>query len=121
MRFVFPVMADNRLLIITPVRNEAAHIERVARGLAEQSHRPELWLIVDDGSDDGTPEILDRLRTELDFMRVLSTPPGYTKPSADRLAVAAAPRAFNYGLQAIDPRERALFTHLGKLDGDVEL
>jgi hypothetical protein len=114
-------MADNRLLIITPVRNEAEHIERVARGLAEQSHRPELWLVVDDGSDDGTPEILERLRTELDFMRVVATPPGYTKPSADRLAVAAAPRAFNYGLQAIDPRERSLFTHLGKLDGDVEL
>ncbi len=114
-------MSEHRLLIITPVRNEAAHIEWVARGLAEQRRRPEHWLVVDDGSDDETPEILRRLCTELDFMRVVSTPPGFTAQASDRLAVAAAPRAFNYGLHTIDPRDLSLFTHIGKLDGDVEL
>ena len=114
-------MSEHRLLIITPVRNEAAHIERVARGLAAQTRRPERWLVVDDGSDDETPRILERLSAELDFMRVVSSPPGLTIAAADRLAVAAAPRAFNYGLHTIDPRELSLFTHLGKLDGDVEL
>lgn len=114
-------MPEHRLLIITPVRNEAAHIERVARGLAAQTRRPERWLVVDDGSDDETPLILRRLSAELDFMRVVSTPPGLTAPSNDRLAVAAAPRAFNYGLHTLDPNELALFTHLGKLDGDIEL
>jgi len=114
-------MSEHRLLIVTPVRNEAAHIERVARGLAAQTRRPERWLVVDDGSDDETPQILRRLGAELDFMQVVSTPPGLTQASADRLAVAAAPRAFNYGLHTLDPRELSLFTHLGKLDGDVEL
>jgi biofilm PGA synthesis N-glycosyltransferase PgaC len=114
-------MSEHRLLIVTPVRNEAAHIERVARSLAAQTRRPEHWLVVDDGSDDETPQILERLSAELDFMHVVSTPPGLTRAAADRLAVAAAPRAFNYGLHTIDPRELSLFTHLGKLDGDVEL
>jgi biofilm PGA synthesis N-glycosyltransferase PgaC len=114
-------MSYHRLLIITPVRNEAEHVERVAAGLAAQSRRPDLWLVVDDGSDDETPRILERLSAELDFMRVVRTPPGLTRAAADRLAVAAAPRAFNYGLHTIDPRELSLFTHLGKLDGDVEL
>jgi GT2 family glycosyltransferase len=114
-------MAYTRLLVITPVRNEAEHIELVARGLAAQARPPDLWLVVDDGSDDETPQILARLHTDLDFMRVVTTPPGFTRAAADRLAVAAAPRAFNYGLHTIDPRELSLFTHLGKLDGDVEL
>jgi hypothetical protein len=114
-------MSEHRLLIITPVRNEADHIERVARGLAAQTRRPERWLVVDDGSDDETPRILERLSAELDFMHVVATPPGLTRAAADRLAVAAAPRAFNYGLHTIDPRELSLFTHLGKLDGDIEL
>jgi hypothetical protein len=114
-------MAHHQLLIITPVRNEAEHVERVAGGLAAQSRRPDLWLVVDDGSDDETPRILERLSTELDFMRVVRTPPEFTQPAADRLAVAAAPRAFNFGLGTIDPGELARFTHLGKLDGDVEL
>jgi hypothetical protein len=114
-------MSEHRLLIITPVRNEAAHIERVARALAAQRRRPEHWLVVDDGSDDETPQIIHRLASELDFMHVVSTPPGFTSPSNDRLAVAAAPRAFNYGLHTLDPRDLSLFTHLGKLDGDIEL
>jgi glycosyltransferase involved in cell wall biosynthesis len=114
-------MSEHRLLIITPVRNEAAHIERVAHGLAAQTRRPEQWLVVDDGSDDETPQILEHLSAELDFMQVVSTPPSFTRAATDRLAVAAAPRAFNYGLHTIDPRDLSMFTHLGKLDGDVEL
>jgi biofilm PGA synthesis N-glycosyltransferase PgaC len=114
-------MPAERLLIITPVRNEAAHIERVARGLAGQTRPPERWVVVDDGSSDETPEILRRLATEIDFIDVVSTPPGFTRKSADRLAVAAAPRAFNYGLGTLDPAALAQFTHIGKLDGDVEL
>lgn len=114
-------MPEHRLLIITPVRNEAAHIERVANALLAQTRRPERWLVVDDGSDDETPQILHRLASEIDFMRVASTPPGFTATANDRLAVAAAPRAFNYGLHTIDPKDLSLFTHVGKLDGDIEL
>lgn len=114
-------MPDERLLIITPVRNEAAHLERVAEGVAAQTHRPVRWLVVDDGSDDETPEVLRRLARRLDFLTVVSTPPGHTREAADRLAAAAAPRAFNYGLGTIAAAELAGFTHIGKLDGDVEL
>lgn len=114
-------MDEHRLLIISPVRNEAAHIGKVAAGLAAQTRRPDLWLVVDDGSDDETPAILRRLAEELDFLRVVATPPDFTAQAPDRLAVAAAPRAFNYGLGTIPADERAAFTHLGKLDGDVEL
>ncbi|MET0558386.1 MAG: glycosyltransferase family A protein [Solirubrobacterales bacterium] len=114
-------MSDHRLLIITPVRNEAEHIQRVASGLLAQVRKPDLWLVVNDGSDDDTLEVAERLSLEIDFMRVVSTPTDFTRASADRLAVAAAPRAFNYGLHTIDPRQLSLFTHIGKLDGDVEL
>jgi GT2 family glycosyltransferase len=110
--------ADKRLLIISPVRNEAAHIERVAAALAAQTRPPDRWIVVDDGSSDATPEILDRLSTELKFMEVVATPPGFTREANDRLAVAAAPRAFNYGLATVDI---SMFSHIGKLDGDVEL
>jgi poly-beta-1,6-N-acetyl-D-glucosamine synthase len=111
-------MAAARLLIVSPVRNEAAHIEPVAAAIAAQVRRPDRWLVVDDGSSDGTSEILQRLSCELEFMEVVATPPGFTREAADRLAVAAAPRAFNFGLDAVDV---AGFTHIGKLDGDVEL
>jgi glycosyltransferase involved in cell wall biosynthesis len=112
-------MAAERMLIITPVRNEERHIEGVARALAAQTRPPALWVAVDDNSTDGTGDVLARLAEEIDFMKVVSTPPNFTVKSADRLAVAAAPRAFNYGLSAVG--DIAAFTHIGKLDGDVEL
>jgi biofilm PGA synthesis N-glycosyltransferase PgaC len=106
-----------RLLLITPVRNEQANIERTARAVAAQVHPPDLWLVVDDGSEDATPEILRGLAAEIPFLRVLEPPP--RQPAGrDRLAVAAEARAFNWALAHVDHRT---FTHIGKLDGDVEL
>jgi glycosyltransferase involved in cell wall biosynthesis len=107
-----------RVLIISPMRNEAAHLERVARSVERQSRPPDVWLVVDDGSDDGTPELMHELAKRIDFMRVLRTPDGFTADSGDRHTVAAAPRAFNWALRTVDWRD---FTHIGKLDGDIEL
>lgn len=107
------------MLIITPVRNEERHIEGVARALAAQTRPPALWVVVDDNSTDGTGDALARLAERIDFMKVVSTSPNFTRQSADRLAVAAAPRAFNFGLGAAG--DLSTYTHIGKLDGDVEL
>jgi glycosyltransferase involved in cell wall biosynthesis len=108
---------EPRVLIVSPVRNEAAHIERVARAVAAQQLRPARWIVVDDASDDGTADVLLRLLPELPFLTVVHA--GRTAPPArDRLARAAAPRAFNAGLATVDRRK---YTHLMKLDGDIEL
>jgi len=42
------------ILIISPVRNEAAHIERVVRAVAAQELPPARWILRDDHSDDDT-------------------------------------------------------------------
>ena len=110
---------DSRVLVVSPVRNEAAHIERVARAVAAQSVRPASWVVVDDQSADGTLEALRVLERELSFMTVISSPPaGPADNARDRLAQAAAPRGFNAGLRAAGIED---FTHVMKLDGDVEL
>jgi poly-beta-1,6-N-acetyl-D-glucosamine synthase len=107
---------DQRLLVITPVRNEASHVERLVAAMAAQTRPPDEWIVVDDGSEDGTGELLGSLAPRVPFMRVVAAerlgPDG-----VDRLALAAAPRAFNLGLD----RGRDDFTHVAKLDGDVEL
>ncbi len=110
---------EQRLLVVSPVRNEAAHIEGVARALEAQTRQPDMWIVVDDQSTDDTPEILARLAEQLDFMRVIHSPPetGEEAPK-DRLAVAKPPRAFNRGLRGA---EWQTFTHIAKLDGDTEL
>jgi poly-beta-1,6-N-acetyl-D-glucosamine synthase len=106
------------ILIISPVRNEAAHIERVVRAVAAQELPPARWILRDDHSDDDTLAILRELEPELPFMTVMSAGEEPTAPVRDRLARAAAPRNFNKALAGADWRSH---THVMKLDGDIEL
>jgi biofilm PGA synthesis N-glycosyltransferase PgaC len=106
------------ILVISPVRNEAAHIETVIRAVAAQELRPARWIVSDDRSDDDTLAILRRWEAELDFMTVVSAADGPEGPVRDRLARAAAPRNFNFGLSHADVSDH---THVMKLDGDIEL
>jgi poly-beta-1,6-N-acetyl-D-glucosamine synthase len=107
-----------RLLIISPVRNEAAHLERVAAAVAAQTRPPDTWIVVDDGSNDGTYELSRRLEQELPFLTAMRASPRDHNFARDHLARAAAPITFNVGLRSVDWRT---FSHIGKLDGDVEL
>jgi biofilm PGA synthesis N-glycosyltransferase PgaC len=114
------------LLLITPVHNEEAYLELVADAVERQTRPPDRWIVVDDGSTDGTAEILARLAERIGFLKVIDAakPPPHAAKSPprssvkDRLATAAAPRAFNVGLNSVAWRS---FTHIAKLDGDTEL
>jgi biofilm PGA synthesis N-glycosyltransferase PgaC len=109
---------DGRVLVITPVHNEAEHLERTAASLAAQSRPPDRWVIVDDGSRDATPAIARKCERELPYVTVLRAPQSFELAERDRLAVANEARAFNFGLRASGWHD---YTHVGKLDGDVEL
>lgn len=50
--------------VVTPVRDEAANLRRLAAALASQARRPERWVIIDDGSQDGTVELARELADE---------------------------------------------------------
>jgi hypothetical protein len=105
------------ILIVSPVRNEAAHIERVVRAVAAQELPPARWIVVDDNSDDATPEILRRLEPEVPFMTLVER--GADRAAErDGLARALEAQAFNAALATVDRHE---YTHVMKLDGDIEL
>lgn len=107
-----------RVLLITPARDEAAFLADTIDAVAAQTRPPDLWLIVDDGSTDATPQILAERAATVPFLRVVQAPQYEAESDADRLTLAAEARAFNAALATADPTE---FTHIGKLDADVEL
>jgi len=113
-------MNESSILIVSPLRNEAQHIERMARSLAQQTVVPHTWLAFDDGSTDETWSILQALRPEISFLTPRRATAGgrALESDRDRLAAAAAPRAFNAALDGFDP---AAFSFIAKIDGDVEL
>jgi poly-beta-1,6-N-acetyl-D-glucosamine synthase len=61
-----------RYAVITPARDEAANLPRLAESLVAQSIGPAVWFIVDNGSQDATVPIVEALSAEHDWIRLLS-------------------------------------------------
>ncbi len=53
-------VARCRYVVVTPARNEAENIERTIKSMVAQSWRPVKWVVVSDGSTDGTNDIVQR-------------------------------------------------------------
>ena len=63
-------------VVISPGRNEADYMRRTLDSMVAQSERPALWVIVDDGSTDDSPQILAEYTAAHDWIRVV--PVSYT-------------------------------------------
>lgn len=98
--------------VISPVKDEAAHFSRTAESLLAQTHRPVRWIVVDDGSDDGTAEIADEYAKRHPWITVIRLTPG-----TRRARGAPVVRAFNAGLAALEQAAEFVV----KLDGDLFL
>jgi poly-beta-1,6-N-acetyl-D-glucosamine synthase len=83
--------------VVTPARDEAENLPRLADCLATQTVRPTVWNIVDNGSSDGTLEVAERLAATHGWIRVLSLP-------GTAVAERGAPivRALQAGIAALD-------------------
>jgi poly-beta-1,6-N-acetyl-D-glucosamine synthase len=96
--------------VITPARDEAENLQRLADSLRRQTVPPATWLIVDNGSRDGTRELAERLAGETPWIRVVDA------PAASGL-VRGGPvvRAFHVGVDALGE----LPGFVAKVDADV--
>lgn len=100
-------------VVISPCRNEEHFMRRTLDSVIGQSVRPSLWVIVDDGSTDGTPEILAEYATRHAFIRVVTR-----QNRGHRSVGPGVIDAFYAGYATIDIKR---FDFLCKLDLDLEL
>lgn len=104
---------SRRYVVVTPCRDEAEFARRTLDAVVAQSVRPALWVIVDDGSRDATPEILAEYAARFDFIQVVRR--------EDRGRRSVGPgviEAFYAGLDTVDLKQ---FDYLCKLDLDLDL
>jgi len=104
---------DRRYVLISPCRDESKHMRRTLDSVAAQTVPPALWLVVDDGSTDQTPAILEEYARKLAYLRVVR------RPDRGRRSVGpGVVEAFYAGLDAVPLDD---FAYLCKLDLDLDL
>jgi hypothetical protein len=104
---------NSQYVLITPCRNEAQFARRTLDSIINQSVKPALWVIVDDGSSDETPGILAEYAAKYDFIKIIQR--------QDRGQRAVGPgviEAFYTGYDDIPIND---YAYLCKLDLDLDL
>lgn len=102
--------ATLRYALVTPARNEAAFIEATILSVVNQTVRPVKWVIVSDGSTDGTDAILQKYAAQYSWIEALRMP-----DRRDRQFAAKA-NCFNAGFAKL---AGIAYDLVGNLDADI--
>jgi len=96
--------------IITPARNEAQFIELTLKSVIAQTLLPLKWVIVSDGSTDGTDDIVRKYAADHPWIELLRMPERAERHFAGKVY------AFNAGYDRVKDLD---FDVVGNLDADV--
>jgi poly-beta-1,6-N-acetyl-D-glucosamine synthase len=99
-----------RYVLVTPARNEAEFIELTIRSVLAQTVRPVKWVIVSDGSTDGTDEIVNRFASEQPWIELVQMPGRRERHFAGKV------NAFNAGYARLASVE---YEVIASLDADI--
>jgi glycosyltransferase involved in cell wall biosynthesis len=101
------------VVIVSPCRDEERTLARTIEAMKRQTLHPLLWIIVDDGSTDQTPEILREAKRELPWLRVVER-----RDRGKRVLGGGVIDAFYDGMAAIP--EGLAYEFVAKMDVDLE-
>lgn len=97
-------------VLITPARDEAQFIELTLQSMVAQTISPMKWVIVSDGSTDGTDEIVRRYSAEHPWIELVRMPDRRERHFAGKV------HAFNAGRAQVSDLD---YSVIGNLDADV--
>jgi glycosyltransferase involved in cell wall biosynthesis len=104
-------MDQSNYIVITPVRDEAPFVANTITALEAQTIAPRRWIVVDDGSTDGTGAILDQHADQIPWMSIVHLP-----NRGHRVNGGGVMDAFHAGLSLLRDDN---WDYLVKLDGDL--
>jgi glycosyltransferase involved in cell wall biosynthesis len=106
-------MSKNSLnyILISPAKDEEKDIEQTLISVVNQTVKPSRWIIVDDGSSDRTPEIIDSYRRRFEWIKVMRIDRNTARQPGSPIV-----NAFNRGYDLIKDSE---FDFVVKLDCDL--
>ena len=109
-------MQENSLttyVVITPAFNEEDYINYPIQSMLRQTIKPLKWIIVDDGSNDNTPQIIKTLAKQHKWIEY-----HYNKKLPNETYYSSNVYAILTGIELV---EKLPYSHLAILDADIEL
>jgi poly-beta-1,6-N-acetyl-D-glucosamine synthase len=104
-------MSELSYIIISPVRNEAKYLPLTIESVTKQTVLPVCWIIVDDGSEDGTEAVAEAAAAKFNWIKVIHrSDRGYRQPGGGVID------AFYDGYNQIGSLD---WQYIVKLDGDL--
>ncbi len=97
-------------VLVTPARNEAEFIEQTIKSVIAQTRLPLKWVIVSDGSTDGTDNIVKAYANQYSWIEFIRLPEREERNFAGKV------NAFNAGYEWVKDIE---FHIIGNLDADI--
>jgi poly-beta-1,6-N-acetyl-D-glucosamine synthase len=97
-------------VLVTAAYNETAHIEKTLSSVVLQTILPAKWIIVSDGSTDGTDDIVNKYAGQYSFMELLRICESHPRN------FAAQVHAINRGINQLS---RFDYEFIGNLDADL--
>jgi biofilm PGA synthesis N-glycosyltransferase PgaC len=107
---VAPERETLRYVLITPARDEAQFIPKTLESMIHQTVLPVRWVIVSDGSTDGTDEIVQQYAANHSWIELVRTPERTERNFGGKV------NAFNAGYERVKLLE---YDVIGNLDGDA--
>jgi glycosyltransferase involved in cell wall biosynthesis len=101
---------DLAYVLITPARNEEAFIEQTIKSVVGQTVLPLKWVIVSDGSTDGTDDIVKKYAAEHSWIELVRMPERQERHFAGKV------HAFNAGFARV---RELKYDIIGNLDADI--
>ena len=68
-----------KFAIVTPVKDEINFFPKTVNSILSQEVKPQKWIIIDDGSEDGTTELIKKAEKENDWIEGI-----YREPNKNR-------------------------------------
>lgn len=99
-----------RYVVITPARNEAQFIEGTLRSMTSQTVKPVRWVIVSDGSTDGTDDIVRNYLADNPWIELVRMPERKERHFAGKVL------AFNAGYARVKDLD---YDVVASLDADI--
>ena len=105
-----PASLQRTYVLVSPVYNEKQFIGRMIESIAAQTVLPSHWVIVDDGSTDGTPEIVRAYSHRYAFIELICLPKQKARKPGGEGAIQ----------QALEVARSHPYDFLARFDSDLE-